>query len=193
MLCGEVDCVDEILIHELSKLEKSHYNKTVDCYFSDDKKNIGKNIKKFITIDMKCVYIELNSFDNNTDEWFFICIGVDSFSENFTNFEWICDGSIRCSGDYKLHGMENIQCIYKSDNETIFSNACNFHLEKQRDVASLLILSRFQRLIKESLLTTSIRIPVLVTSHGYDCLACFYPVQKRSTVKRQLKFPGDDN
>lgn len=143
------------------------------------------------------VYAETNGFDINPDEWHFNAFSYENYGGQ-SNFDWLSDFT-DSSSDMVLTGMEPLQKVYEAwenreefgeDDEgaedddgimplpladTPFPDG-GASFEDARDVCSLLVVIRFQDLMRRAVpLMRELQVPLLATGHEYDFIAEFQP------------------
>ncbi|MBF0379048.1 MAG: hypothetical protein HQK72_16445 [Desulfamplus sp.] len=173
---GDIDSSIKIVINELKEIPDTPFHNVVNCKFRNSPEEIADYITEFIEkererIDIKSVYIEMNDFDINPDIWFFDLFAY-KIHGGHDDYDWLSNWHSDNYSSITLAGAEELQKIYENyengkyeeeENEEDYSNA--------RDLASLLIVLYFQKLIKEAAaLIDNLQIPILATAHGYDLI-----------------------
>lgn len=147
------------LLHQTDKL--------VD-YFTDFHKKVKSNL------DIKAIYGEMNGFTINCDLWFLDLFAYDKVG-GLDDTDWLADWDEGNSTEerFPLTGYEELQEVYQDyqDNEKYNDSK----MEAASDVAELLIMLRFQELIRAATRTANQKglpwatIPIFATVHdNYD-------------------------
>ncbi len=135
--------------------------------FTNDPKETAQIFDEYIKaefkrIDLKAIYTETNGFDINPDEWFYDIFSYKKYGGK-SDLDWLSRWNGNREPSITLTGMEELQKVYASDafQNPDFSDISYY--------SSLLVVLKFQALIKRSLDTLStIPVPVFATSHEYD-------------------------
>jgi len=173
---GDIYSSISTVISELNKIPDTPFHNILNLSFKNKPQEIADYIAEFIEkererIDIKSVYIEMNDFDINPDIWFFDLFAY-KIHGGHDDYDWLSNWHSDNCESIALVGLEELQKIYENyedgryeeeENEENYSNA--------RDLASLIVLLYFQKLIKEAAaLIDNLKIPILVTAHGYDLI-----------------------
>ncbi|RAP32628.1 hypothetical protein DID75_04520 [Candidatus Marinamargulisbacteria bacterium SCGC AG-410-N11] len=154
---GNIEACIPIVSKELESLPKTPFHTILDLEFSNSTDTIGNKISSFISKNnCKAIYIEYD------DYWNFDIFGFDKCGDK--TFMWVGDFCCNINGE-ELHGMEPIQKYdaYYADHRTNHPDQKN--AEK---ICNILIILKFFHLIFKSLKhIQSLKIPVIVCSHGY--------------------------
>jgi hypothetical protein len=164
---GDLEACIGRVSNELSKLSKSPFSKVMELDFSNNPKDIADCFQSILNkygkkIDIKALYTETNGFDINPDEWYFDIFGYSAY-DGLKDLDWLSDWQVESENGWVLTGMEALQEVYASD---AYGNP---EFDKAREFVSLLVVLKFQKLIRNSLaLVPGFPVPVLATSHDYD-------------------------
>ena len=163
---GDIDsCISQVT-DEINKLSASPFHVITEIDFNNTLTSVVKYFENFIykensKVTLKAIYAETNGFDINPDEWFFSLYGYDEF-ETRDGFDTGSDISIS-KNFVTLTGLEGLQKDYASD---AFSDPA---YELAQELCSLLIVFKFQKLIRESAKLLKVSpITILATGHDYD-------------------------
>ena len=157
---------EKIVSYALKSYPKSPFQKVLELEFSNSVDDIAKSFNEFFRrestrFNVTAIYTETNEFDINPDRWFFDLFAYDA-DGGLDDLDWISDWQSKDWPSITLTGMEDLQAIYASENLD----------EEIVDLASLLVVVKFQRLIFNSRLKMQIgNIPVYSAGHDYDFIA----------------------
>lgn len=164
---GDIEgCIDRVS-GELSKLSNSPFSKVMELDFSNNPKDVADCFQSILSqygeqTDIKALYTETNGLDINPDQWYFEIFGYSSYG-GLEDLDWLSDWQAESENGWVLTGMESLQEVYASD---AFGKS---EFDKARELTSLLVVLKFQKLIRNSLaLVPDFPVPVLATSHDYD-------------------------
>lgn len=167
---GEIPLTIERITAELRALPKSPFHAALDLGFTNPPEKVARHVDKFIQLqedEVAAVYAEMNGFDINTDAWFF---DLFSFTEygGHEDYDWLAEFESEDLDPLTLTGMEPLQKVYAE-----FQGKKKY--AKASEVCSLLVIARFQDLLRRSLpLTKRLKAaPLLATAHDYDYIAEF--------------------
>ncbi|MEX6690880.1 hypothetical protein QTN47_25450 [Danxiaibacter flavus] len=145
------------LLHQTDKL--------VD-FFTDFHKKVKSNF------DVRAIYGEMNGFTINCDLWFLDLFAYDKVG-GVDDTDWLADWEEENSTDksFPLTGFEDLQVTYQNymDNEKYKDK----EMKAASDVAELLIVLRFQELVRASTQVAERKglpwatIPVFASAHDY--------------------------
>ena len=166
---GDIDRCIERVTRELQKLPDSPFHTVATLEFTNKPKDIARYFEEFISneskrIPIKAVYTETNGFDINPDRWFFDVFAYKTYGGH-DDHDWLSDWQSDRYPDMTLTGMERLQEIYET--EYVVGKSYG----DSPDYASLLVVLKFQNLIKSSApLISNLSFPLLATSHEYDLI-----------------------
>ena len=159
----------------LEKMPKTDFHRVLDAEFSNSPQQVADWFDRFLReqkkkFDVKCVYTETNGFDINTRRWYCYAHVYDSLIVSSNPGDY-AERTSSSTEDLTLTGMEDVQAIY----EDWDYDECDSENESEaRDMASLLIVVKFQDLVRRSVpLTKELAVPIAATGHGYDFIAHF--------------------
>ena len=123
---------------------------------------------------IEAMYTEMIGFDINTDEWCCYLFAYRAYGGH-ADYDWLAHEDAAGTRDlalkdFALKGMEPLQIAYgsKEGQRAEFTDA--------REIAGLLVVSRFQQLVgRAAALTQNLRFPLLSTAHEYDFIAEVQP------------------
>lgn len=146
--------------------------------FTEDPANALEFINEMIEAWQKrggvgAIYLEMNGYDVNTDEWYFDGMGYKK-DGGHTDHEWLCDWDYAVEDDcWVLEGMEACQQFFE------WYHAEEKYEEKRYneayDIAVLLVMTKFVRYIGRVLASGPLaaKVPVYATAHEFDIIARF--------------------
>ncbi len=120
------------------------------------------------------VYVEMNGFTVNPDEWYASCFGYDTPPPSEL-WEWLPDWTTRAADDLVLTGMEPIQAAFREHHAHEEWN------DPDRDTAAWcaewLVIVRLVELVDMALRVRPLDppVPVLASAHGADRQARWDP------------------
>jgi len=170
------------VIEELQKLPKSPFHSVVNFRFTNKVQEVADYFTNFIRkeierIDIKAIYVEMNGFDINPEEWFFDLFAYETYGGH-EDYDWLADWKSDEYESMTLKGLEAIQEVYAKYEDGVYAEENNDFTDT-RDMCSLLILLYFQDIIKQSAsLIKGFKVPILVTAHDYDFI---YEYPERNT------------
>lgn len=164
---GNIEACIQRVSDELRKLPENPFSKVLELDFTNDSLDIARSFQDHLRqfgskFEIKALYAETNGFDINPDQWYFEIFGY-SDKGTLEDLDWLSDWQTESNGGWLLTGMKELQQVYASD---AFGNP---DFSDASDLASLLVVLKFQRLVRNSLLSyNDVKVPVFVTSHDYD-------------------------
>jgi hypothetical protein len=149
------------------------FNGLITAHFTNPPSQIYGSVSAFHSecskkFSVKAIYLEMNGFDINPDRWYFDLFGYESIPPNDDSFDWLSEWQ---SPDYPtvtLTGLEPIQDLYAH----YISNKLYKDKDKayNEELATLLVMAKFCKLIAESLDNKSLSVPVYATAHDFDII-----------------------
>lgn len=123
-------------------------------------------------LDMKALYIEMNSFTSQYDRWFLHVLAYESL-HNLDNLDWLTDFSGESEKTLTITGYEALQKAnekymqsegYRDDN---LKQACELH--------EFLVILRLQELVRHTKVANKGKhpwaaLPMFVSAHDYEDL-----------------------
>ncbi len=170
---GKLDrCIENCEI-ELKKLELTPFHSIIGRDLLKNKEEAKDFIISFAKealkkIKLKSIYVEMNGFDINTDDWHFDLFGYDNY-QSLDDPDWLSGWQYEPE-PYRhptLYGYEMLQEAY----------AKYYGVDKYKNAIALtndLITLRFQELIREACKETRKeteilnKIPVVSSAHDFD-------------------------
>jgi len=119
------------------------------------------------------IYLEMNGFDINPDEWYFDAFGYDEDGGG-DDHEWLCEWQVDSGEDvWVLSGMEGAQELFRS-----YHDEEKYDDKKYKtayDIAMLLVLVKYVRYVGRVLAAgpLSHKVPVYATAQEFDIIARF--------------------
>lgn len=119
------------------------------------------------------IYTETNGFFINPDRWYFELFGYRAYGGR-EDYDWLANWDAMSQESITLIGMESLQQVYKQ--YKILPDDADPVLRQVNDLSDLLVVYKFQNLIKQSVpLMQKVRCPLMATSHEFDIIAEFTP------------------
>lgn len=123
-------------------------------------------------LDIKALYLEMNSFTTQYDQWFLHLLAYESLV-NRDNLDWLADFSGESEKTFTITGFEALQETNKTYMQT--EGYRNDQLRQACELQEYLILLRVQELVKQTIQDNKGKapwadIPVLVGAHDYEDL-----------------------
>lgn len=176
-------CINRVK-EKLEELPETPFHNVVNFRFTNKPEDVVKYIKKFIRkeskkIDVKAIYIEMNGFDINPEQWFFDLFAYETFGGH-DGYDWLADWKSEEYESMTLTGLEAIQEVYANYEDGEYDEDDNdFSID--RDICSLLIVLYFQDIIRQSVsLIKDLNVLILATAHDYDLI---YEYRAENKVK----------
>ena len=170
IVSGDTESAIERISQELRELPDSPFHVALTLGFTNTPEQVADHFDRFLIdqrFEVKAVYTETNGFDINPDRWFFDVFAFQSYGGS-EDLDWLCEWDSGSSPDMTLTGMEELQKVYDSE---AFEND---EFSKAGEFSSLLVVSKFQDLIRRSIPhMKKLESPLLATSHDYDFIAEF--------------------
>lgn len=149
------------------------FNGLITTNFTNSPSQIYNSISAFCSecnkvFDLKAIYLELNGFDINPNRWFFDFFGYKAVPQNDDSLDWLAYWQSPDDPSITLTGLESIQKLY--------SNYMSNKLDKDKDkayneeLATLLVMAKFCKLIAESLDNKKLDVHVYATAHDFDII-----------------------
>jgi hypothetical protein len=166
--------------HFISKAMENCKNKTfnglITANFTNSPSQIQDSILVFCSecrkiFDVKAIYLEMNGFDINPDRWYFDLFGYNTVSEDYSDLDWLSDWQSPDFPDVTLTGLESIQKLfeqYEAENSDLNLDEQDKDLEYNRELAILMVMAKFCKLIAESLDNKRLNVQVYATAHDFD-------------------------
>ena len=169
---GNTQAVLNRVSEVLRSLPPSPFHLVLDLDFTNRPEHVAEHFDRFLHVQksrfkLGAVYTETNGFDINPDRWYFDLFAYHEYGGH-EDYDWLSNWDSEDSPDMTLTGLEALQAVYDSHafRDKAFGQACEF--------CSLLVLSRFQDLVRRSVpFMRELDVPLLATSHEYDFIAEF--------------------
>jgi len=173
---GDLELCIAMVTQALRSLPVSPFHVAIDLDFQNPRTDIAAVFSAFVADnELQAIYTETNGFDINPDSWFFDLFGFETCGD-LGDDSWLGDFDCDISGG-ELLGMEALQAVYAQERK-------NRDLDEVRDIASLLVVLKFQRLIQKSLaLLPDLDIPVIVDAHDFGMGVVFGAALKKNKKK----------
>jgi hypothetical protein len=169
---GDTEAAVARVSEVLQSLPLSPFHRILDLHFTNRPEDVAAHFDSFIRAQkakfkLGAVYTETNGFDINPDRWYFDLFAYRKYGGS-DDYDWLSDWDSEDYPGLTLTGLEVLQAVYDSDafqDETF---------EQAREFCSLLVVSKFQDLVRRSVLfMRELDVPLLATSHDYDFIAEF--------------------
>lgn len=149
------------------------FNGLISLNFTNSVYQIQNSIAKFCsecnkTFNLKAIYLEMNGFDINPDRWYFDLFGYGTLPPDDESLDWLSDWQSTEFPDVTLTGLESIQNLFDSYiKNKLYKDDDKAHNE---DLATLLVMAKFCKLIDESLKNQKLAVHVYATAHDFDII-----------------------
>ena len=163
----------------MEKCKDKTFNGLIPANFTNSSSQIQNSIAEFISecnkaFRVKAIYLEMNGFDINPDRWYFDLFGYKSLpNEDGDVLDWLSDWQSPDFQEVTLTGFESIQKLYKRYNEknsNLNLDERNKDLDYNHELATLMVMAKFCKLIDESLRNKQLGLHVYATAHEFDIL-----------------------
>jgi len=154
------------------------FNGLLTANFTNLPSQIQNSISVFSSVckkkfNLKAIYLEMNGFDINPNRWFFDSFGYNTISEDETYLDWLSDWQSPDFPDVTLTGLESIQKLYKQyreENANLNLDKRNKDLDYNHELATLMVMAKFCKLIDESIHNQKLNFHVYATAHDFDII-----------------------
>ncbi|KPL77666.1 hypothetical protein ADN00_08725 [Ornatilinea apprima] len=154
------------------------FNGLITANFTNTPSEIQNAINKFIyecnkTFELKAIYLEMNGFDINPSRWFFDLFGYEALPEDDSDLDWLSDWQSPDFPDVTLKGLESIQELFKQYNQEkadLNLDKPNQVLKNNHELATLMVMAKFCKLIDESLHNTHLGLHIYATAHDFEII-----------------------
>ena len=151
--------------HAILNLSISNLPAEVACYFDEFFRQQPQD-------KVHAAYTEMNGFDINPNLWFCSPFAYQQYGGH-KDYDWLSDWQSDDFDILPITGLEELQEVYAS------AAAHDDEYSDASEVASLLVVVKFQNLIRRSApLMEELRFPLLATAHDYDFI---YEFKKPNT------------
>ena len=163
----------------MEKCKDKTFNGLITANFTNSSNQIQNSIAKFIsecnkTFEVKTIYLEMNGFDINPDRWYFDLFGYKTLPEEDDDIlDWLSDWQSPDFQDVTLTGLESIQELfeqYEEENSDLNLDEQDKDLEYNHELATLMVMAMFCKLIDESLGNSKLNLHVYATAHDFDII-----------------------
>lgn len=123
-------------------------------------------------IDIKALYVEMNSFTTQYDRWFLQLLAYESVV-NRDNLDWLTDFSGESEKSLTITGFEALQEMNKNYMES--EGFRDDQLRQSCELQEYLVILRVQELVKHTVLANKgkapwANVPVFTSAHDYEDL-----------------------
>jgi len=160
---GDLTHCESIVLEHLSRYPDSPFQLATRLNFNNNLDDLASSFDTFFAREQKkfeiaAAYVEMNDFSINPDRWYFDLFAYQTYGGH-KDYDWLSDWDSDDCDHITLTGMEELQFLYKSENLA----------KKEVGIISLLIVVRFQQLIKAAIPRMKKKsFPILVTAHDYE-------------------------
>ncbi len=163
---GDVLQCELAVAKRLSEIPHSPFHAILESAISNEPTEIARYFDEFFRQQpqekVRAAYTEMNGFDINPNLWFCSPFAYQQYGGH-DDYDWLANWQ---SDEYKclpITGLESLQSVYASD-----ASGTECFLDA-REVASLLVVIKFQDLIRRSVPhMEELQFPLLATAHDYD-------------------------
>ena len=170
---GDPDTAATVLEEILKKLPTNHFAPLLKAHFTNPPKRVLDHINEFAdyyqdVFNIKAIYLEMNLFDINTDEWFFDIFAFPFCKEDSEDKEyyWLAEFETHEWPLFTLQGLEHIQDLYVQFWARALNKDKNYDLEMQ--IASMLVIARFLQLIRAALNAGNLIVPATLLASAHE-------------------------
>lgn len=174
----QIERAIEFIEERLQKCETSHFKTLIGTEFKNSQIDVARDINGFIrfcedTFDIEAVYLEMNGFDINTDEWYFDFFGYDEFITDREDLDWLAEWDSDYYPPTVLIGLEEVQKDFAWYNDKEGQRSKDIELAEELGV--LLVFCKFTNFIKKVIQSGLIEkeIPIQASAHDFEIIARF--------------------
>lgn len=169
LLAGHVEKCERTVEAALIALPASPFHCLLSLSIENSPAEVAAYFDEFFALQprdqIQAAYTEMNGFDINPDLWYCSPFAYATYGGH-DDYDWLSDWQSDDFDILPIVGLETLQSVYASD---AFEGT---QYRAASDVASLLVVVRFQSLIKRAApLMKRLRFPLLSTAHDYDFIA----------------------
>ena len=188
---GDVDSCLKRTEVELREIPETPYHQILDLSFSNPSEQVAGHIRRFLQANESkkicSVYLEMNGFDINTDEWYYDLFGFDH-NGGHEDYEWLCDWQTDHFDGLVLTGMEALQKTYEEFLNSEAQKTVPEHSTQEDEMCSLALVQKFQKLIQGATeLIGTFDGSIFTTAHDYEFIAEFKCTKTELSVDLQQK------
>lgn len=123
-------------------------------------------------IEVKAIYVEINSFTTQFDRWFLHLLAYESVASR-DNLDWLTDFSGESEKSLTITGYEELQAMNKQYMET--ESYRNDQLRQSCELQEYLVILRVQELVQHTVNANKGKapwagVPMFVAAHDYEDL-----------------------
>ncbi len=169
LLAGDVEECERTVEAALIALPASPFHCLLSLSIENSPAEVAAYFDEFFALQpqdkIKAAYTEMNGFDINPDLWYCSPFAFATYGGH-DDYDWLSDWQSDDFDILPIVGLEQLQSVYASE---AFQDTQH---ETASDVAGLLVVVRFQSLIKRAApLMKGLQFPLLATAHDYDFIA----------------------
>jgi hypothetical protein len=174
---GNLAECDRIFCSSLRELPESPYHLVIELQFTNSPILLAAYSDQFFSdqsrkFEIGAAGAVMNGFDINTDRWYCDLVAYKYYGAH-TDYDWLAYEDATSQKNFLLTGMEPLQQVFARFNSYSFKQrreGPNF--EDERDIAGLVVVSRFQQLVARAApIMKHLKFPLLSTAHEYDFIA----------------------
>lgn len=149
------------------------FNGLVTAHFTNSPSQIRDVVSTFCSecnklFPLKVIYLEMNGFDINPNRWYFDLFGYRKSPPNDDSLDWLTHWQSPRFPNVTLTGLESIQKLYALYMKENSKSKVDKDLKYNRELATLLVMTKFCELIDDTLDATQLGIDVYATAHDFD-------------------------
>lgn len=163
---GDLESCERRIAERLAALPESPFHIALDLRVTNDVRDIAAHFDGFFRqesarFDIAAAYTEMNGFDINPERWYFDVFAFKTYGGH-ADYDWLSDWESERYPEMTITGLEPLQEVYENSyGERRFEDAS--------DLAALLVVTRFQDLVRRSAAEMSeLSYPLLATAHDYE-------------------------
>ncbi len=164
---GDIAGCERSVAAQLGTLPESPFHLALGLSVTNDPRAVAAALDRFFHqegayVQIAAAYAELNDFVASPDLWFCNTFAYAQYGGS-DNYDWLGDRQSEDWDTVTVEGLEPLQNIYASPSvrDKRFADA--------RDVAGLLVVIKFQDLIRRAVPhMREMRFPIVATAQNYD-------------------------
>jgi hypothetical protein len=169
LLSGDVVQCEQAVVAALAAVPASPFHCLLSLSIENSPAEVAAYFDEFFALQppdkIKAAYTEMNGFDINPDLWYCSPFAYAAYGGH-DDYDWLANWQSDDFDILPIVGLEKLQGVYASE---AFRDKQH---QTASDVASLLLVVRFQSLIQRAApLMKGLRFPLLSTAHDYDFIA----------------------
>jgi hypothetical protein len=179
---GDLTRCERAITERLLKFKSSPFHIAAKLSIRNTPASVAKHCDRLLSgaESIGAAYAEMNGFDINPDSWHYDLFAYKKYGGT-RDFDWLAYWDDEDTSKAEIRGLEKLQKVYASE---AFESG---EFREESDVASLLVVVKFQDLIRRAApLMKGLAFPLLATAHEYDFIYEARPkgFQAKRPVKR---------